>query len=125
MYLRHDRPDYTYALRSADGQRARVNDQTLSASFAVAPEHLLTDWPVHDAARMSPDDLAPLLAMNPAVLLLGTGTHQVFPPASVMAYCLSRGVGIEVMNNASAARTYNVLASEARQVVAALILQPA
>ena len=125
MYLRHDRPDYEFALRSADGQRARVNDQVFTTSFAVAPDQLLADWPVRDAACLVPADLDPLLALNPAVLLLGTGATQVFPSAAVMAHCLGRGIGIEVMDNASAARTYNVLASEARKVVAALVLPAA
>lgn len=122
MHLSHDRPDYAYALRGADGNRARVNDQVLTASFAIAPDQLLADWPVRDAASLQPQDLEPLLALNPAVLILGTGQDQVFPPAAVLAYCMGQGVGVEVMNNASAARTYNVLASEARKVVAAIIL---
>ena len=122
MHLSHDRPDYAYALRAADGQRAKVNDRILTSSFAVAPDELLADWPVRDASQLIPADLDPLLALQPAVLILGTGTDQVFPPAAVLAHCLGRGVGIEVMINASAARTYNVLASEARKVVAAFIL---
>lgn len=123
MHLSHDRPDYAFALRGADGSRARVNDQVLTASFAIAPDQLLAHWPVHDAASLQPQDMEPLLALAPAVLILGTGEHQVFPPAAVLAHCMSRGIGVEVMNNASAARTYNVLASEARKVVAALILR--
>ena len=125
MHLSHDRPDYAYALRAADGLRAKVNDQVLTTSFALAPDQLLVDWPVSDARLLTPDDLEPLLALQPAVLILGTGSDQVFPSAAVLAHCLGRGVGMEVMNNASAARTYNVLASEARKVVAAFILPPA
>jgi uncharacterized protein len=41
-----------------------------------------------------------------------------------MAACLSRGVGLEVMNNAAVARTFNVLAGEGRRVVAGLVLVP-
>ncbi|HWU70217.1 MAG TPA: MTH938/NDUFAF3 family protein, partial [Pseudoxanthomonas sp.] len=55
---------------------------------------------------------------------LGTGDRQVFPSAAVMAACLTRGVGIEVMNNQAAARTFNVLASEGRRVVAGFLLSP-
>jgi len=44
-----------------------------------------------------------------------------FAPA-VMAACLTRGIGIEVMDNAAAARTFNVLATEARKVVAGFLL---
>lgn len=122
MHFSHDRPDYAYALRAADGLRAKVNDRVLTASFAVAPNHLLEGWAVSDARELRVQDLQPLLALGPSVLILGTGANQVFPPAAVMAHCLSQGIGIEVMNNASAARTYNVLASEARKVVTALIL---
>lgn len=122
MHLSHDRPDYAYSLRAADGSRARVNDQVFTRSFAIAPDRLLDHWPATDAASLQVQDMEPLLALSPTVLILGTGEHQVFPPAAVLAHCMSRGVGVEVMSNASAARTYNVLASEARKVVAALIL---
>ncbi len=39
-----------------------------------------------------------------------------------MAACLSRGIGLEVMANAAAARTFKVLAGEGRRVVAGFIL---
>ena len=37
-----------------------------------------------------------------------TGDRQVFPPAAVMAACLRQGVGLEVMTNAAAARTFSL-----------------
>ena len=70
----------------------------------------------------SEEALAPVLALGPEVVVLGTGDAQVFPPARVMAACLSRGVGLEVMANAAAARTFHVLAGEHRKVVVAMIL---
>jgi uncharacterized protein len=124
MQLNHELPDYAFTLRSADGQSARVNDRTLSASFILSPQQLVEDWPVRDSASLAPDDLAPLLALKPEVVLLGTGERQVFPPAAVMAACLSQGIGLEVMTNAAAARTFNVLASESRKVVAGFLLAP-
>ncbi len=125
MLLSRELPDYTYALRSADGQQAKVNDRMLTRSFILAPDQLLEEWPAALASQLTPADLEPALAQNPAVLLLGTGERQVFPPMEVMAACLTRNIGIEVMNNASAARTFNVLAGENRRVVVAMILEPA
>ncbi|TQM12929.1 uncharacterized protein FB548_1783 [Pseudoxanthomonas sp. 3HH-4] len=124
MQLNHELPDYAFTLRSADGQSARVNDRTLSASFILSPQQLVEDWPVRDSASLAPDDLAPLLALKPEVILLGTGERQVFPPAAVMAACLRQGIGLEVMTNAAAARTFIVLASESRKVVAGFLLAP-
>ena len=122
MQLTHELPDYAYTLRSADGRSAKVNDRLLGASFILAPDHLIEDWPVRDSATLAPEDFALLLALNPELVLLGTGERQVFPPAAAMAACLTRGVGIEVMTNAAAARTFNVLAGEGRRVVAGFLL---
>ena len=124
MQLNLERPDHAYYRRGADGHAAVVNDRAFESSFAVAPDRIVEDWPVADVAAMTPDDLAPLLALEPEVIVLGTGARQVFPPAVVMAACLGRGIGLEVMTNAAAARTFNVLAGEARRVVAAFVLRP-
>jgi uncharacterized protein len=56
------------------------------------------------------------------LILLGCGAAQAFPPAVTMAACLSRGIGLETMTNAAAARTFNVLAGEGRRVVAGFVL---
>ncbi len=121
MQLNLERPDYTWFLRGADGTRALVNDRILHRSFIVAPDTLIEDWPVHDAASLTPADLGPLMALNPELVVLGTGASQVFPPADVLAVCLTRGIGIEIMANAAAARTYSVLAAESRHVVAGFL----
>jgi uncharacterized protein len=78
---------------------------------------------VRDAAALSPADMAPLLDLAPDVIVLGSGAAQVFPPAEVMAACLSRGIGIEVMANPAAARTFHVLAGEGRNVACGMILR--
>ena len=123
MQLNHERPDYAWVLRGADGRQAKVNDQVLVRSLALAPDRLIEDWPAPaSAAALEPAPLQPLLELSPELVVLGTGARQVFPPAAVMAACLSRGIGIEVMDNAAAARTYNVLAGEGRRVVVALLL---
>lgn len=122
MFLTRELPDYAYALRSASGHAARVNELTLVHSFALAPDWLLEDWPLAGAASLTPALLEPLLARMPELVLLGTGERQVFPPTVAMAACLTRGIGIEVMTNAAAARTFNVLAAEGRKVVAGFVL---
>lgn len=122
MQLVHEQPDFEFFLRGADGRSALVNERRLTASFIVAPDRLLEDWPARDAAALRPDDLAPLLALQPELIVLGTGERQVFPPPDTQAACLARGIGLESMANAAAARTYDVLASEGRRVVAGFIL---
>ena len=121
MQLNLERPDYQYFLRGADGVSALVNDRRIERSFVIAPDALVEDWPVRDAGVMAPSDLDALFAQEPELIVLGTGATQVFPPAVVMATCLQRGIGLEVMTNAAAARTYSVLASEGRRVLAGFV----
>lgn len=122
MQLTLENPDHEFFLRGADGVSALVNDRRLTGSFVLAPNALIEAWAVRDAKSLTADDLEPLLALAPEVVLLGTGAGQVFPPAAVMAACLGRRIGVEVMSNAAAARTFNVLAGESRKVVAGFIL---
>ncbi|MEN1939744.1 Mth938-like domain-containing protein [Luteimonas sp. MJ246] len=122
MDLVQERPDYDYVLRAANGRSALVNDRQLQASFILAPDRLVEDWAATAVTALTPEDLEPLLALAPEVLVIGTGDTQGFPPPRTLAACLARGVGLEAMNNAAAARTFNVLASEGRRVVAGFIL---
>jgi uncharacterized protein len=123
MQLHLERPDYAYFLRGADGRSALVNDRVLRSSFCVAPDTLVEDWPYADVATLPPDALDPLLALQPELIVLGTGAAQAFPPPATLAAALRRGVGLEAMTNAAAARTYTVLAGEGRRVVAAFLLR--
>jgi uncharacterized protein len=121
MQLHLERPDYQYFLRGADGDHALVNERSLRSSFIVAPDALVEDWHLRDITELSVADLEPMLALNPELIVLGSGATQAFPPPATLAACLQRGVGLEAMTNAAAARTYNVLAAEGRRVVAALV----
>jgi len=122
MQLTLENPDFRYFLRGVNADGVGVNDRRLAHSFFLSPMELVEDWRPRTVADLQPDDLAPLLALHPTVVLLGTGATLSFPAPAVMAACLTRGIGIEVMDNAAAARTFNVLATEARRVVAGFLL---
>ena len=115
-------PEHAFTVRSVSDSGIVVNERKLTTSFYLSPESLHENWSPRDIDALQPDDLSGLLELNPEVILLGSGTIQRFPAAIIMATCLRRGVGIEVMTNAAAARTFSVLASESRRVVAAFLL---
>lgn len=58
---------------------------------------------------------------RPDMLILGVGERLVHPPASIRQAFRDAGVGLEVMDTATACRTYNLLAGEGRNVAAALL----
>jgi uncharacterized protein len=66
-----------------------------------------------------------LLSLKPELVLFGSGARIRFPHPSLLRTLIGHRIGVETMDTPAACRTYNVLASENRSVVAALILEPA
>jgi uncharacterized protein len=122
MQLTLENPDFQYFLRGVNAEGVLVNEQRLRESFILSPTVLIEAWRPRNAGELQPEDMEPLLALNPSVVLLGSGSRLSFPSPAVMAACLTRGIGIEVMDNAAAARTFNVLATESRKVVVGFLL---
>ena len=90
-------------------------------SLILSSEQLITDWPVESFNDLSESLLEPVVELKPDIVLVGTGARQQFLPAELMMVFFRRGIGAEVMTTDAACRTFNVLVSEGRQVVAALI----
>ncbi len=99
-----------------------VEDQTLQRSFLLTPAQLHDSWPPGTVGDLDEPALAQIIALEPELVLLGTGHRQRFPSQLVMATFLRRQIGFEVMDNAAAARTYHLLAQEGRRVLAAFLL---
>lgn len=121
MDLSLDRPEGHLYVRRVESTVVTLGDRQLHRSFLLAPDKV-EDWTVTSASTLDATQVERVLALQPEVVLLGTGDKQVFPAAEFMAGFLRRGVGIEVMDNAAAARTFNLLAGEGRRVVAGFIL---
>ena len=117
-----ERPEGYLFVRRVGEQSVTVVDRELKASFLLAPDQLVEDWPVTDVVALDEAAASAVRALKPELVLLGTGARQRFPAAWFLAGFLRLGIGIEVMDNAAAARTYDLLASEGRRVVAAFIL---
>lgn len=125
MDLSLDRPEGYLFVRRVGAGTVTLMDRELAASFLLAPDRVIENWPVDAAGTLDASHVDALLALQPELVILGTGERQVFPAAIFMAGFLRKGVGIEVMDNAAAARTYNLLAGEGRRVVAGFILPAA
>jgi len=122
MQLSLNRPGEYLFVRKVGPEAITVVDRDLAGSFILAPDRAIEGWPVTAVNEIDEAAVAPILELKPAVVILGTGARIVFPAQSVLAEFLSRGIGIEVMDNAAAARTFNLLAGEGRRVVAAFLL---
>lgn len=123
MKFTQDRPGGdTKVIRAYAPGRINVNDILISRSFILSPDRLIEGWPPQQHQDITLDHLQAALALAPEILIIGTGATLHFPEASIMADIQRRGIGLEVLDTAAACRTYNVLVSENRNVVAALLM---
>lgn len=82
-------------------------------------------WPVDSFAALTAEHFARVAALQPEIVIFGSGARLRFPPPAALRPLIERRIGVETMDVAAAARTYNVLLSEGRSVVAALLFEPA
>ena len=66
-----------------------------------------------------------LLELQPELVIFGSGARLRFAPPAWLRALIERRIGVETMDTAAACRTYNVLVSERRAVVAALLVETA
>jgi uncharacterized protein len=123
MKLTDDNIPGANLIRSYGPGEVRVGETVLTQSCLISATTLVTDWKPQTIDELTPANLAPILALDPEIVIVGTGMRQRFPATRWMAELLSRGIGCEVMETGAACRTYNVLVSEDRKVVAALMVR--
>lgn len=98
----------------------KIGERLVTRSCVVSADTLITEWNATSATELTASHLEPVFALNPEIVLLGTGRTQRFPSAQVREAFASRGIGLEPMDLHAACRTYNILVQEERRVVAML-----
>ena len=110
------------AIRACTEQEVRLRDRAYRGSVIVTRDAVVADWHPPSPEKLTIADFSQLFAHSPDVLLLGTGSRQRLPPPELYADLAARGIGLEVMDNRAACRTYNLLLGEFREVAVALML---
>ena len=121
MDLTLQRPGDHLYIRAISERGIRIADDWYPGPLIVSASDLITDWNVTDIDQINETLLDPVFRLAPEIVLLGTGKRQQFLPAEIMMEFYRRGVGAEVMTTDAACRTFNVLVSEERLVVAVLL----
>ena len=118
--LTRDRPGDHLFVRAVTDEAIQVVDTWYSGSIVIGAERIVRDWAPNRVDELDADHLDSVLALNPEVVIIGTGARQQLLSPELMVRLLGHGIGAEVMSTPAACRTFNVLVSEGRQVVAAL-----
>ena len=111
-------------LRGYLGGGFKVNDEFVSGSIILYPRKLLK-CPISNSSEISQELLDPHIKdIKPDMLLVGVGDNPKHLYQPLRDYAKQVTIGIDIMSTSSACRTWNVLLSEGRNVVACLIAVP-
>ena len=98
-----------------------VNNGRHEMSVLVTPQEVV-EWKVSAFDELTAADFSFIADLKPEIVVLGTGATQRFPRPELARALATSGAGVDVMDTRAACRTYNILASEGRKVVAAILL---
>ena len=105
--------------RVSEGQII-VGDRSFGETIALTPDGLVDDFSPPPVPELAESHFDSVLGNDAELLVLGTGRTIIFPPRELTFAFARRRIGLEVMDTAAAARTFNVLAGDGRRVAAVL-----
>ena len=98
-----------------------VGAQAHEGSVVVPWAGAVRAWPPRGFDELTQAHFDSLLPDKPELVIFGSGSRLRFPKPALLRTLIEQRVGFETMDTAAACRTYNVLVSEGRNVVAALL----
>lgn len=106
-----------------DESGVEINAVKFAHSLLVCPELPPISWPITQFSGLTEEHFQTIAALHPDVVILGTGKKQHFVHPKLSACLTEKHIGVECMDSQAACRTYNILMTEGRKVVLALIIE--
>jgi uncharacterized protein len=122
MILTRDYNRGDYQINSYEPGKLVINGQLHTQSMIVSAKSLF-EWQPQSFNELTKKHLEIILTLKPEIVLLGTGKTIIIPEAGILADFINDNIGVEFMDTSAACRTFNVLMSESRNVVAALLIK--
>lgn len=97
----------------------RIDGRVMTAALLTPQNAVVWNAPTLDALDAAA--LAPLVAVRPEFILIGTGAVMARPPRALVDALEAEGIGVEAMDSRAAARAWGILRGEDRWIAAALL----
>ena len=104
----------------SDGQ-FKLRGQGFAGSHFFYPRKKPQSWGISSISALDTSIFTAELIGDAEMIIIGTGKTLVFPNDEQLMYFYENNIGFEIMDTPAACRTWNILLSEDRNVMAALI----
>lgn len=120
MQINVEHPD-SHSVQAYATERLKINDTWYTQNIIVNHERIIPDWTSKSIQDLDASDMETLLSLSPELIIMGHNHLNAFPNSQLIAQISQQRIGIESMSISAACRTYNVLISENRNAVLAVI----
>ena len=97
--------------------------EKIERSIVIGSRGEKFDWNCARFEDLTQEHFEMLAATQPELVIFGSGSRLRFAPPGFMRALMHKRIGLETMDTLAACRTYNILAGEGRQVIAALLIE--
>lgn len=111
-----------HAVQAYSDNKVQINSIVYETSLIVSKAEIITDLTIKNIQEIDDHYFDLVVNLNPEIVIIGHQNTGKFPPFKIITLLSQRRIGIECMSIGAACRTYNVLLSENRAVVAGFIL---
>ena len=114
--------DSGYVISAYKNRAIHLGDEVYTSPILLSAGELAENWTNKSLKDLTTEDFSVAIEWKPEILLFGSGLSLIFPDFDIIRDLRKHQISLEVMDTSAAARTFNVLRSEGRHVVAALLV---
>lgn len=122
MKFAQDSQNDGYIITAYEDDSVTINGKPFNQSIVISSTELNENWDIKTIESLQTEHINQILILNPELIVIGTGNRLTFPDVESYSAIIQQGIGVDFMDTGAACRTYNILVSEGRDVVAGLIL---
>lgn len=115
-------PADKHTIQAYSNKAVKINDVVYDTSLIITAKEIVTPWDLTQIEQLSESSLDNFLAFNPKIIIIGHLKPKASLPLTFINKAHQLGIGAEILNLASACRTFNILLNEGRDVALGLIL---
>jgi uncharacterized protein len=110
-----------HAIQTYTDHQIQINSIIYERSLIVSRKEIITDIAITNIQELDEQYLDLLLQCKPELIIIGHNNLGSLPPMKIISQLSQKRIGMECMSIGAACRTYNILLSELRGVVAGFI----
>ncbi len=130
MQFNRDFTDQSVYINSYDSNKKEITitnyitqkKNTYTKNLVVLNKEIITDWPLLALTDLDKTVIKQIIELNTEIVILGIGSALIQLEFEVLEPLYVTKTPFEVMTTTNACRTFNLLASEHRQVAAVLFI---